>query len=71
VRTPVVSPDGRRIVFQVARDGAWMLELPGGAARKVLEDPTAEEYTWSPDGHRLAYHSRRSGNWGVWVMASR
>jgi cytoskeletal protein RodZ len=71
VRTPAVSPDGRRIVFQVARDGAWLLELPGGAVRRVLEDPTAEEYTWSPDGHRLAYHSRRTGTWGVWVMASR
>jgi hypothetical protein len=71
VRTPAVSPDGRRIVFQVQHDGTWLLDLPGGAARKVLEDPTAEEYTWAPDGHRLAYHSRRSGNWGVWIMASR
>jgi Tol biopolymer transport system component len=71
VRTPAVSPDGRRIVFQVHRDGAWLLEYPAGTVRKVLEDPTAEEYTWAPDGKRLAYHSRRSGNWGVWVMASR
>ena len=71
VRTPAVSPDGRRIVFQVARDGAWLLELPGGAVRRVLEDPTAEEYTWSPDGRRLAYFTRRTGTWGVWVMASR
>jgi Tol biopolymer transport system component len=37
----------------------------------VLEDPTAEEYTWAPDGRRVAYHSRRSGTWGVWVMAPR
>jgi Tol biopolymer transport system component len=71
VRTPAVSPDGRRIVFQVYRDGAWLLDFPSGAVRKVLEDPTAEEYTWAPDGKRLAYHSRRSGIWGVWVMASR
>jgi hypothetical protein len=71
VRTPAVSPDGRRVVFQVSRDGVWLLELPGGGMRRVLEDPSAEEYTWSPDGHRLAYYSRRSGTWGVWVMASR
>ena len=70
VRTPAVSPDGRRIVFQVQRDGTWLLDFPSGAVRKVLEDPTAEEYTWAPDGKRLAYHSRRSGTWGVWVMAS-
>ena len=70
-RTPTVSPDGRRVVFQVQGDGVWLLDLPGGAARKVLEDPTAEEYTWAPDGKRLAYYSRRTGHWGVWVMASR
>ena len=39
---------------------------------RILEDPTAEEYTWVTDGRRrLAYHSHRSGVWGVWVMASR
>jgi cytoskeletal protein RodZ len=71
VRTPAVSPDGQRIIFQVRRDGAWLLELSDGSMRKVLSDPTAEEYTWSPDGRRVAYHSGRTGSWGVWVMALR
>ena len=71
LRTPAVSPDGRRVIFQVRRDGAWLLELKDGSMRKVLSDPTAEEYTWSPDGTRVAYHSRQSGSWGVWVMAPR
>ena len=71
VRTPAVSPEGRRIVFQVHRSGTWLLELPGGAMRKILDDPSAEEYTWAPDGKRVAYHSRQSGTWGVWVMAPR
>lgn len=71
VRTPAVSPDGRRVIFQVYRDGAWLLELRDGSMRKVLSDPSAEEYTWSPDGRRVAYHSRASGNWGVWITASR
>ena len=71
VRTPSVSPDGRRVIFQVRHDGAWLLELKDGSMRKVLADPSAEEYTWSPDGRRVAYHSRRSGSWGVWVMAPR
>jgi Tol biopolymer transport system component len=71
LRTPAVSPDGRRIMFQVYRDGAWLLELADGSKRKVLADPTAEEYTWSPDGRRVAYHSRQSGHWAVWLMAPR
>ena len=71
VRTPAVSPDGRRIIFQVHRDGAWLLDLQDGSMRKILADPTAEEYTWSPDGRRVAYHSRKSGEWGVWLMVSR
>ncbi|MGH9370830.1 MAG: helix-turn-helix domain-containing protein [Vicinamibacterales bacterium] len=69
VRTPAVSPDGSRVMFQVEGDGAWILELGDGSMRRVLEDPTAEEYTWSPDGRRVAYHSGRSDTWSVWVMA--
>ncbi len=71
VRTPAVSPDGKRIIFQVRRDGAWILDLTTAFMSRVLEDPSAEEFTWSPDGKRVAYHSRRSGSWGVWTMAPR
>jgi hypothetical protein len=71
VRFPTVSPDGERVMFQVARDGAWLLDLTDGSMRRVLSDPTAEEYTWAPDGSRVAYYSRRASSWGVWVMAPR
>jgi Tol biopolymer transport system component len=68
VRTPAVSPDGRRIVFQVYRDGAWLLHLLDGRMRRVLDDPSAEEFAWAPDGRRIAYHSQRDGHWGLWVV---
>lgn len=71
VRTPAVSPDGRQVMFQVHRDGAWLLDVENGGMRRVLADPTAEEFTWSPDGRRVAYHSRKAGGWGVWMMGAR
>lgn len=68
VGAPAVSPDGRRILVQVARQGTWLLDLRKGTMRKVMADPSAEDYAWSPDGRRVAYHSRNEGKWGVWMM---
>jgi hypothetical protein len=71
VRTPAVSPDGRWAMFQVAGDGGWLLDLETESMRRVLDDWSAEEFTWSPDGRKIAFHSRRSGEWGLWQMAAR
>jgi Tol biopolymer transport system component len=68
VRMPAVSPDGQRVVFQVYRDGAWMLNLKDGSMVRILTDPSAEEFAWSPDGRRVAFHSRRDGEWRIWMM---
>lgn len=69
VRTPAVSPDGSKVVFQVFRNGAWLLDLANGSMRRILADPTAEEFAWAPDGHRIAFHTRRDGEWGIHIMA--
>jgi WD40 repeat protein len=67
VRTPAVSPDGRQVAFQVARDGVWLLELDDGVMRRLIDDPSAEEFAWAPGGDRLAYHSHRTGDWRIWI----
>ena len=67
-RTPAVSPDGTKVIFQVMRDGAWILDLTDRSMRRVLADPTAEEFAWAPDGHRVAFHSRRDGQWGIYIL---
>jgi Tol biopolymer transport system component len=69
IRTPAVSPDGRWVVFQVHRDGAWLLNVATGRMRRVLDDATAEEFAWSPDGRRVVYHARRNGAWSLWQLA--
>ena len=68
VRTPAVSPDGTKVIFQVFRNGAWILDLEDGSMRCVLTDPTAEEFAWAPDGRRVAFHSRRNGQWGIYIL---
>jgi hypothetical protein len=68
VRTPAVSPDGRRVVFQVFKDGVWLLDVQTRTMRRILDDATAEEFAWSPDGGRIVYHSRRDGEWKIWMM---
>ncbi len=35
LRTPAVSPDGSRIVFQVYRDGVWLLDVKTGAMTRA------------------------------------
>jgi hypothetical protein len=67
VRTPAVSPDGTKVIFQVYRDGAWLLDLRDGSMRCVLTDPHAEEFVWAPDGRRVAFHSSQDGQWGIYV----
>jgi hypothetical protein len=69
VRTPAVSPDGTKIIFQVFRHGVWLLDLADGSMQRVLTDPTAEEFAWAPDGRRIAFHSRRDGQWGIYVLS--
>ena len=58
-RRPRWSPDGSRLAFLRAQDGApqvWLLPADGGEPEQVTDLPLgAGAPVWSPDGSRIAF----------------
>jgi TolB protein len=70
-RQPVVSPDGRWVLFSSYRGGGldlWKLSLETGAAKRITEDPADD---WDPaftrDGHDILWSSSRTGRFEIWM----
>lgn len=55
VRSPAVSPDGKRVVF-TAVDRLWVANVDGSGARRLTAANIGEYHpAWSPDGRSVAY----------------
>ena len=55
IRSPVASPDGKRLAF-TAFDRVWIKDMPDGEARRVSSADVGEYHpVWSPDGLSVAY----------------
>jgi len=55
IRSPVPSPDGKRIVF-TALDRLYLKDLPDGTPRRLDPSEVGQYHpTWSPDGKSVAY----------------
>ena len=75
-RTLTISPDGKRVAFELADPRTqnreiWLLEVASGKTTRFTSDPAWEAFpTWSPDGSRIIFTSNRSGVYDLYQKAS-
>ena len=79
VAGPVVSPDGKWIVYQQTdtdgvtlkrQSGLWRAPIKGGSAQRIADIANAAESApaISPDGNRLYFISDKSGSDQLWLL---
>ena len=73
-RDPVVSPDGRTILFTRLRDLAmndlYHVPVTGGHPHQVVldQDMSLNSPTWTPDGREILFVSRRDSGDSLWKV---
>jgi TolB protein len=70
---PVVSPNGRDVVFASTRHrptaDIYLKTTDGTSVTQLTSDPAHDVMpSVSPDGRRIAFASNRNGSWDIYVM---
>jgi len=69
---PVVTPDGRYIVFVSERAGSshiWRMDLDGGDLKQLTRGKNHYSPSLSPDGRWVVYHSSTPGSPSLWKVS--
>ena len=68
---PVVSPDGRQIVFTSTRDGGYnvyVMKIDGTGVRALTTGLDRDDYpAWHPDGKHVVIVSERGGRFDLYL----
>lgn len=65
-----VSPDGRRIAFDMLGD-IYVMPIGGGTPTRIADGLAYDQQPrWSPDGNTLAFVSDRGGGDNIWLMGA-
>jgi len=66
IAAPMLSPDGKSIVFAALND-IYLMPV-GGTPKKLIGDPWHKcDPAWSPDGRTIAYSCDRGGTLDLWL----
>ena len=70
--TPVVSPDGRYVVFQSLRTGnwnIWRMDLDGGNLKQLTKGNNDNDPSITPDGQWVVYCDREDKQTTIWKVS--